>query len=133
MRFRLPPSQIPCPFCGEPVHWYGLSCRQCGAPNDTARQWLEGAAVVAVLLLAIGIGLFIATRQRPSDETLVQAQPPAAPPARTAPAAPVPTTPPPAVASPPAQEPSTTPPAAQPKDFAWLERAMSECEQQAQN
>ena len=54
-----------CPECGVPVSWFAGACSNCGAPNTTRRIVIGSAAALALLLVAGGAGLFIATRDQP--------------------------------------------------------------------
>ncbi len=105
-----------CPWCGAKVRWFDLSCRQCGTRHEKLRDWMEIGALVVVLAAAIPSALYIATHHRPSSGLL------------EAPMAPAP------VASPPVAPPaaSQTTPAEPPADnYAWLERAMQACDDEA--
>ena len=105
-----------CPWCGAKVRWFDLSCRQCGTRHEKLRDWMEIGALVVVLAIAIPSALYIATHRRPAGGLL---ETPAAPAQATVPT----------VASPAA---SQAAPAGPPADnYAWLERAMQACDDEA--
>ena len=110
----------PCPTCGASMSPLTRFCAACGTANPARTTVLAMAAAIAVLVPAIAVAIYAATRwERPLIEGGTLADQTATPePTASSPTGPGPMTPAPA-------------PAGQADDFAWLSTAMKECDAKA--
>ena len=93
-----------CPSCDAPISLFASACPQCGAVNPARRGALGASAAVAVLLPAVAIAIYAATRW---DQPLITADRPAD------------------VALP------AQPTGGSDGDFRWLAEAMKACDEKA--